>query len=432
MPTTLQGIANKSRREKKYRFRNLYRALDERFLTESWFTLNKHAAPGIDRVTVRKFGDDLKANVGELVTALKEKRYRAQLVRKVDIPKGGGKFRSLGIPVVADRLVQAGASRILTAIHEEDFLPCSFGYRPKRGAREAVQELTVTLQRQKLTWIVDADIRGFFDSIDHDWMMRMLEQRIADRALLRLIRKWLKAGIMIREGAVEHPATGTPQGGVISPILSNIYLHYALDLWFEKVVKPRCEGEAYLIRYADDFIAAFRYRRDADRFYEALGKRLNKFGLELSGDKTRIVKFTRFQKEAGASFDFLGFEFRWGTDRKGRDNVRRRTSRKKLRASLRNMKEWCRESRNFRLRKLFDLLNAKLRGYYNYYGVIGNHASLQSFFEQVKRILYKWLNRRSQRKSFNFKIFGEILKFYGIERPRITEENKTQLSFQWS
>lgn len=428
MTTSLQGIANKARREKKYRFRDLYKVLNERFLTETWFTLNRRSASGVDRVSISEFRNNLKENVTEIIEALKRKRYRAQLIRRVYIPKGDGRTRALGIPAIGDRLLQAGAARILSAIYEEDFLPLSFGYRPGMGARKAVQALTVTLQREKLTWVVDADIKGFFDSMDHEWMKRMLEERIDDSSFIRLISKWLKAGVLNPEGSVEHPVTGTQQGGVISPVLSNIYLHYVLDLWFEKVVKPRCRGEAYLIRYADDFIAAFRYRRDADRFYEALGKRLNKFKLSLSPEKTQVIKFTRFQKEKGKCFDFLGFEFRWGIDRKGKDLIKRRTSRKNFRASLRNVKQWCRDNRNYRLRKLFDLLNAKLRGYYYYYGIIGNYASLESFFEEVKRILYKWLNRRSQRKSFNYKAFREILNYYGIEKPRITEVNKFQLT----
>jgi len=234
------------------------------------------------------------------------------------------------------------------------------------------------------------------------------------------------------DGKIIHPATGVPQGGIISPILANIYLHYALDLWMEKVVKPRCEGEAYLCRYADDFICAFRYKRDADRFYEALGRRLGKFGLKLAADKTRIIRFTRFRKEEKAYFEFLGFEFRWTVDRKGRDIIKRRTSRKRLRKSIRNLKEWVRKNRNWRLKKLFWKLNAKLRGYYNYYGIIGNARSLKEFFELAWRILYKWLNRRSQRRSFNLKGFVQVCEHYRIAKPRITEKRYRQLKLALS
>lgn len=264
-------------------------------------------------------------------------------------------------------------------------------------------------------------------SANDDWMMRMLEQRINDRAFVNLIRKWLKAGVLDTDGMIIHPATGTPQGGSISSILSNIYLHYALDLWMEKVVKPRCEGEAYLCRFADDFICAFRYKADAERFYEALGVRLGKFGLELAEDKTRIIRFTRYRKDEKTYFEFLGFEFKWGVDRKGRNIVKRRTSRKRLRRSIRNLKEWIRKNRNWRLKKLFWKLNAKLRGYYNYYGIIGNYYSLKEFFELAKKMLYKWLNRRSQRRSFNYRGFSQVCEYYRIVKPRITEKRERQL-----
>jgi len=323
--------------------------------------------------------------------------------------------------------VQGAVVKILEAIYEQDFINSSYGYRPKTGAKTAVTELTRELNFGKYSYIVEADIKGFFDNIDHEWLIRMLELRIDDQAFLRLIRKWLKAGILDTTGQVINPATGSPQGGIASPILSNIYLHYALDLWFEKVVKPRCEGEAYLCRYADDFICAFRYKKDAERFYQVLGKRLSKFGLELAPDKTNIISFSRFRKEEKTYFEFLGFEYRWQVSRKGKDIIVRKTSSKKLRKSLQNFKEWCKENRNNRLKKIFDLLNAKLRGYYNYYGVIGNSKSLNKFYYNAIKILYKWLNRRSQRKSFNWGEFQRALATYGVLKPRINEKMDNQM-----
>jgi group II intron reverse transcriptase/maturase len=316
--------------------------------------------------------------------------------------------------------------RILEAIYEQDFLRCSYGYRPEVGALDAVDKLTIKLQFGRYNFVVEADIKGYFDNIDHDWLMKMLAERIDDRALLRLIKKWLKAGVLETDGQVIHPATGTPQGGIISPILANVYLHYVLDLWFQEVVKKYCRGEACLIRYADDFVCAFEYEDDAERFYRALFKRLRKFGLELSVEKTRIIRFSRYQQTGKTSFDFLGFEFRWGRDRGGKPHLKRRTSRKKLRASLRNFTAWCKENRNLRLNLLFERLNAKLRGYYNYYGVIGNYASLQQFFRQALRTLFKWLNRRSQRRSFNWSGYRELLEHFKVEQPRIVGRPKAR------
>ena len=420
MQTSLQGIAKKAKLNKKYRFRDLYRLLNEENLLDSWKYLNKKAASGVDRISMKEFEVNLLINIQGLVKSLKEKRYRAKLVRRVNILKSKDKYRSLGIPTIGDKLIQKAVARILEAIYEQDFLICSYGYRPVIGAKDAVRDITTTLVRGRYGSILDADLQGFFDHINHQWLLKMLEERIDDRPFIQLITKWLKAGVLSADGKILHPVTGTPQGGIVSPILANIYLHYVLDLWFEKKVKPNCKGEAYLCRYADDFICAFRCKDDVEEFYIALIKRLNKFGLSLSPDKTRIIRFSRFEKGTNY-FEFLGFEFRWATSRKGKDIIKRRTSRKKLLSSLERFTLWCRKCRNFRLREIFKLLNAKLRGYYNYYGVIGNFASLQEFFLQAMKILYKWLNRRSQKRSFCYNIFNQIAKFYKIEKPRITE-----------
>lgn len=251
----------------------------------------------------------------------------------------------------------------------------------------------------------------------------MLQERIEDHALLRLIQKWLKAGVLDTDGQVLHPTTGTPQGGIVSPILANVYLHYVLDLWFEKVVKAHCTGGARLLRYADDFVCAFEKQTDAERFYRALGQRLGKFGLSLSAAKTRVIPFHAAEK---ARFDFLGFEFYWGKDRVGRDHLHRRTSRKKLHKSLKQFAEWCQMNCHRKLKDLFRLLNAKLRGYYNYYGVNGNFASLEQFYDGALQLLQKWLNRRSQRKSFTWVSFKATIKHFGVERPRIVGRPKTR------
>lgn len=422
MKTSLQSIANKARRVKGHRFQNLCGLLTEEFLMDTYRYLKKNSAPGLDKVSAREYGKNLKGNVKDLVKRLKEKRYRAPMVKRVYIPKGNGKTRPLGLPVTEDKLVQLAVKRILSSIYEVDFRDCSYGYRAGRGGRDAVAAITRELNFGRYTYIVEADIKGFFDNIDHDWLIKMLKLRINDRVIIRLIEKWLRAGVLDTDGNVNHPLSGTPQGGIISPLLANIYLHYALDLWFEKVVKQHCEGEAYICRYADDFVCAFRFSRDADKFYRVLEKRLDKFGLTLSTEKTRIIKFNRHKKKDGNRFCFLGFEFYWDKDLNGKDNLKRRTDPKKLKTSLKNFKIWCRESRNFRLRKLFCLLNSKLRGYYNYYGLIGNYDRMSKFFFHAMRTLYKWLNRRSQRRSFNWNQFKEVLDFYQIERPRITEQ----------
>src|SRR5919106_6523068 len=307
MSTFLQGIAKKAQEQPKHRFGNLYELLNETYLRECWCDIRKDAAYGVDHVSAEAYEQHLEENIHDLVERLKRKRYRAKLVKRQYIPKGDGQRRPLGIPAVEDKLLQRAVARILEAIYEQDFLRCSYGYRPKVRALDAVDKLTIKLQFGRYHYVVEADIKGFFDSMDQEWLLRMLAERIDDRAFLGLIRKWLRAGILDTTGAILHPATGTPQGGVVSPVLSNVYLHYVLDLWFEKVIKPQCRGEACLLRYADDYICAFEYQEEAERFYAALGPRLEKFGLTLAAEKTRILPFSRHQPPGQGRFEVLGF-----------------------------------------------------------------------------------------------------------------------------
>lgn len=338
-------------------------------------------------------------------------------------------MRPLGIPVVEDKLLQLAVARILGAIYEQDFLPCSYGYRPKRGALDAVDDLTVKLQFEPYNFIVEADIEAYFDRIDHDRLIEMLSLRIADKQLLRLIKKWLKAGVLETNGEVTHPVAGSPQGGVISPMLANVYLHYVLDLWFQEVVTTHCRGQACLFRFADDFVCGFEREQDVQRFYMVLGPRLEKYGLQLAAAKTRILRFCRKDEPGTARFDFLGFEFFWGNDRKGVRRVQRRTSRKKLRNSLANFTRWCKGRRHIPLRKLFPQLKLKLRGYYNYYGVTGNYDGLREFFDCSLTILLKWLNRRSQRVSYSWRGFHDLLDHFQVPRPSLRPRRRTRPVF---
>jgi group II intron reverse transcriptase/maturase len=416
--TSLLGIAKKARSDKRYRFRNLYRELNEELLLDSWRLLRKDAAYGVDRVSAAEYEANLEENIRQLVERLKRKSYRAKLVRRHYIPKGDGGKRPLGIPATEDKLLQLAVKRLLEAIFEQDFLSCSYGYRPRVGARAAVDQLKRELQFGGYHHVAEADIKGFFDNLSHEWLMRMLGERIDDQAILRLIKKWLKAGVLDTDGKVLRPEGGTPQGGIISPILANVYLHYALDLWFAKVFQPSCHGAAFLIRYADDFVCGFGREEEAQRFYSELEERLRKFGLELARDKTRVIPFSRY-RQGESSFDFLGFEFRWGSDRQGQARVQLRTARKKFRNSIKRVAEWCKQNRHRRVKEQFQLLNAKLRGYYNYYGVRGNYDSLNEYFQQVQQLHLKWLNRRSQRQSYNWAGYRMLKQHFALARPRM-------------
>ena len=428
--TSLRGIANRAKARKHHRFKDLYRELNADFLRSCWRDLNKKAASGVDGVTVAAYQENLEANLQTLAERLKTKTYRAKLVRRCYIPKENGKERPLGIPALEDKLVQLACAKLLTAIYEQDFAENSYGYRPNRSAKTAISELTFNLQFGKYGHIVEADIKGFFDHMDHDWLLKMLKLRIDDRAFLNLIRKWLKAGILDTDGQVIHPDTGTPQGGIVSPVLANVYLHYALDLWFERVVKAHCSGDAMLIRYADDFVCAFRYKDEAERFYRVLPKRLKKFGLEVAPDKTRMMRFNRFHPSMKRRFTFLGFELYWWRDHQGVPRVMRRTTRKKLQGACRRIKEWVRDHRHLKGRHFVAGLNRRLRGHYNYYGLRGNSKSLTRFFDWAMECSLKWLNRRGgKRNSFTRTAFFRAVKRLGVAYPRITEQKRQHVVF---
>jgi group II intron reverse transcriptase/maturase len=428
MPTSLRGIASRARRDREARFGDLYRLLDQTNLAWCFHQLRKDAAPGVDRVTYAEYAQDLDDRLADLVARLKGGRYRARLVRRKHIPKGEGKTRPLGIPVLEDRLVQLAVAKILTAIYEPRFLDVSWGYRPGRSSREASRALAGRLAIGNYHWVVDADLKSYFDTLDHNWLLRMLALHVHDRRLLGLIRKWLKAGVLEEDGRVVDPVTGTPQGGVVSPVLANIYLHYVLDLWVEQRVRKQASGQVMLLRYADDFVVAYQREDEARAFLDALRERLAKFGLRVSEEKTRLVRFSRGDWAGNGGFDFLGFRYHWTRSRNGVPKVQRMTAPKKLKASVARFKEWIQDQRSLPVKQLMPKLQRKLAGYWNAYGVTGNLPSLTKFWRSVCRLLYKWLNRRSQRKSYTWRGLFAMLRHFGIDGPRIVDDRQMRLN----
>ena len=425
--TKLLRIAGKARNEPKFKFTSLFHLLNEELLRECFKRLRKEAAPGIDQITKEMYAKELETNLKRLVEGLHGMTYIPQSVRRVYIPKqGSNKKRPLGIPVLEDKIVQAGLKQILESIYEEDFIKDSYGFRPGRGCHEALRQLSRTVEKETVSYVVEADIKGFFDNVSHEWMMKFLAHRIADKRVLRMIKRFLKAGVM-EAGVVYKGDKGTPQGGTISPILANIYLHYVLDLWFEKVYRKRCEGYARIIRYCDDFIVCFKQKADALRFKEELIERLAKFGLEVVPSKTKVIAFGRFaienakrESKKPETFDFLGFTHYCSKTRDGKYfRMKRKTSKKKFNAKLKLFKEWLKSVRTLPTKILMDKVSVKLQGHYAYYGVTDNSDAISRFAYEVRKILHKWLNRRGKKKCLDWSKFCLLLTRYPLPKPRI-------------
>jgi group II intron reverse transcriptase/maturase len=425
--TKLLRIAEKARKEPRFKFTSLYHLMNEELLRECFKRLRKDAAAGIDEMTKEQYAANLDANLSDLIGRLHRMAYRPQPVRRVYIPKpGSAKQRPLGIPCLEDKLVQAGLVRILEAVYEQDFTADSYGFRPARSCHDALRALSDSVENKPVNHIVEADIKGFFDNVNQEWLIKFLEHRIGDKRVQRMVKRFLKAGVY-EDGTITVSDEGTPQGGVISPLLANIYLHYALDLWFEKVIRKRCTGFARMFRYADDFVVCFQYELDAAKFRRELGGRLGKFGLEVEPTKTRVVKFGRFavqnakaKGERPETFDFLGLTHYCGTRRDGKGfRMKRKTARKKFTAKVKAFKEWLKKARTMKTAELWETAKAKLRGHYAYYGVTDNLPGIKRFGAEVEKLLIKWLNRRGKRNSLTWEKFQKMLERFPLPEPRI-------------
>jgi len=418
----LDLIAEKAQRDQKLKFTSLAHLVNEKSLEECYRELKKDKACGIDEVTVAEYGKNLKENLEGLVCRMKAKQYRPKPVRRVYIPKPGREEkRGLGIPSVEDKLVQIVLKKILEAIFEADFQECSHGFRPRRSCHTAIDRLDKVVMTKPINYIVEVDIKRFFDTVQHYWLLRCLEERISDPNFLWLIRKFLKAGI-IEAGQWQKSEQGTPQGGVISPLLANIYLHYVLDLWFEKKFKPQVIGYMELIRYCDDFVVCCEKRADAERFLVELESRFTKFGLTVSPAKTRIVECGRssWRSGSGSSFTFLGFTHYNATSRRGHFIMGHKTSKENLARKLLATKVWLKRVRNLLpLKEWWPTLKAKLIGHYNYFGISGNARCIRKFYGQVILMVFKWINRRSQKRSMSWPQYLLYLERYPLPRPKI-------------
>lgn len=378
----------------------------------------KGKATGIDQITKEEYGENLEENLNNLIAKMKTFSYKPQAVRRTYIPKANGKLRALGIPAYEDKLVQGAMAEVLNKVYEPRFLECSKGFRPQRSCHQAIAEIDKIIMTRKVGYILDADIKGFFDNVAHKWLIKFLENDIQDKNFIRYIVRFLKAGIMEELKHYESDK-GTPQGGLISPILANVYLHYVLDLWFEKAIKPRLKGEAYLVRYADDFIIMFQYENEANKVYEVLKKRLGKFGLELAEDKTRILPFGRY-KGTKETFDFLGFTHINGKAREsGKYIVKRKTSKKKMKAKKEAVKIWIKENMHKPIAEIMKTLKKKLVGHYNYYGIDGNFKYIQKFYEYVRQRVFKTLNQRTQKHKMKWWQFNRIWEGFEIPQPKL-------------
>ncbi len=425
----LSLISGHARRDRTFKFTSLAHLLDVEYLRDCYQSLNRNKAVGIDSVSWQEYGAKLDENLAQLVSRLKAKKYKPLPARRVYIPKNENQMRPLGISALENKIVERGITWILESIYEQDFLDCSYGFRPKKNCHQALKQLNDLIMFQPVSHIVEADIKGFFDNVDHDKLMEFIRIRITDTALLNLIGKFLKAGY-IDDGQLVKSDTGTPQGSILSPMLANIFLHYVLDEWFETTVKRHARGFSELVRYADDFVCVVRYPDDARRIEQAIKNRFSKYGLEIHPTKSRNITFGRFERENARNqnrkpntFDFLGFTHYCDVTRKGNFKLGRKTSRKKFSAKCRDMNNWLREIRNrLKTKDWWKILAAKLRGHYQYYGVSENYVNIVKFHRLTLQMVRKWLNRRSQKRNMSWEKFEKYLEHYPLPLPKIVHK----------
>ena len=415
MGTGAEGIRSQS--AKYSRVQNLMHNINEETLMSEHRKQNRRKAAGVDGVGKDQYDENAEAKIGELVRKMRKFEYRPKPVKRVYIPKANGKLRPLGLPSYEDKLVQGVMAGVLNEVYEVRFLDCSYGFRENRSAHDVVRYINQTVMRKKVNYVLEADIKGFFDNVDHDWLMRFLEHDIDDKNFLRYIKRFLKSGVM--EGTeLKESDMGTPQGGLISPVLANVYLHYVLDLWFEKAVRPVLKGEAYYVRYADDFLILFQYENEAEQVMQALKPRLGKFSLEVAEEKTRILPIGRF-KGTKEDFDFLGFTFYNTRTRAGKYRLGVRTSSKKLKAKKQAAKEWLQTRLTKPLSETMKIIAAVVRGHCSYYGVNGNFHAIQKFWKYLKYSAYQMLNRRDQKGKFKYDKYLRVWDYY-VAKPHLT------------
>lgn len=423
--TKLQRIAEMARKYPDRAFTTLAHHIDIEWLREAYRRTRKDGATGVDGQDAKQYEADLESNLGSLLARFKSGAYRAPPVRRVYIPKADGKqLRPIGIPTFEDKVLQRAVAMMLEAIYEQDFMDCSYGFRPKRSAHQALEAVRDATMPVGGGWVLEVDVRKFFDTMGHGHLIGILRQRVCDGVLLRIIGKWLHAGVM-DEGELSYPEAGSPQGGVISPVLANVYLHEAVDKWFHREVAPRLRGRARLVRYADDLVVAFSSQDDARRVQAVLPKRFGRYGLALHPDKTRLLDFRRTDRGnpgGPATFDFLGFTHFWGVSRRGKWIVMRRTAKDRLSRSLHRVRQWCREHRHEPLAAQQKALAQKLRGHYGYFGVSSNYPALARFYRETRRIWQKWLSRRSNAGYVDWHRMRALLERFPLPRPRIAHQ----------
>ena len=427
METKLERIADKSAHMSKPEFTSLFHLIDTEMLKQCHKELDGNKAVGIDEVTKEEYGRNLDANVTDLVERLKRKAYKPQPAMRVYIPKDNGKMRPLAIACYEDKIVQLALKKILEAIYEPRFLENMYGFRPGKGCHDAIKVVYRKLNNDRICYVVDADIKGFFDHMNHEWMVKFLELYIKDPNIIWLVKKFLKAGVM-DEGKLLATDEGSAQGSIVSPILANIYMHNVLMLWYKVIIAKRCKGDNFLANYADDFIAGFQYKWEAEEYYQLLKARMNKFGLELEESKSHMVMMGRYIANARVksgentkfgTFDFLGFSFYCGKSKTGKPWIMPKTSGKKFRKKVKAMKEWLYRHRDTPLKLIMKTVNMKLAGHYRYYGVSFNSRWIANFWFQTRELLFKILNRRSNRRSYTRAEFIDMLKYYPLATPKI-------------